>query len=75
MNKGWLKCTHALVVVYLQKASLKGVGLLSREKAMVISGENHLRCKRCSRERQKRKGNRVKRKRMERTCSVLKDKR
>lgn len=39
------KCTHASVGIYLQKASLKSVGLLSREKAMVISGEDHLRCK------------------------------
>lgn len=36
---------HGLAV-YLQKASLKAVGLLSREKAMVIPWEDHLRGKR-----------------------------
>ncbi|TNN58451.1 hypothetical protein EYF80_031342 [Liparis tanakae] len=33
-----------------RKASLKTTGLLSREKAMVISGKDHLRCKRCGRD-------------------------
>lgn len=42
-------------MVYLQKASLKAAGLVSREKAMVISGEDHLRCKRCSRDKTKKK--------------------
>lgn len=32
-------------MVYLQKAPLKAAGLLSREKTMIISGKNHLRCK------------------------------
>lgn len=69
-KKGWLtcsKCTHALVVVYLQKASLKAVGLLSRDKAMVVSGEDHLRCKRCCRHKKwkySRKGKSVERKRV-----------
>lgn len=33
------------VVIYLQKASLKAVGLISRNKAMVVAGKDHLRCK------------------------------
>lgn len=45
-------------MVYLQKASLKAAGLVSREKAMVISGEDHLRCKRCSRDKTKKKDSR-----------------
>jgi len=40
------ECTCLLVEVYLQKASLKAAGLLSSDKAMVISGENHLKCNR-----------------------------
>lgn len=32
------------VVIYLQKASLKAVGLISRNKAMVVAGKDHLRC-------------------------------
>lgn len=35
------------VEVYLQKASLKAAGLISREKTVVIPRENHLRCNRC----------------------------
>lgn len=32
-----------VVVIYLQKASLKAVGLISRDKAVVVAGEDHLR--------------------------------
>lgn len=32
-------------VIYLQKASLKAVGLISRDKAVVVAGEDHLRCR------------------------------
>lgn len=35
-----------MVEVYLQKASLKAAGLISSEKAMVVSREDHLRWKR-----------------------------
>lgn len=45
---------HALKV-YLQKASLKGVGLLSREKAMVVSGKDHLRQNRIQAEKQRKR--------------------
>lgn len=50
-DDAWLTCTHALVVIYLQIASLKAVGLISREETMVVSGENHLRWKRCGKHR------------------------
>lgn len=45
--------TCLLVQVYLQKASLKAAGLLSREKAVVVPRENHLRRNRCSQNRKK----------------------
>ena len=47
LGKVLKESTCLSVAVYLQKASLKAAGLLSREKAVVIPRENHLRCNRC----------------------------
>lgn len=41
-------------MIYLQKASLKAVGLISRNKAMVVAGKDHLRCRNSGRQKRRR---------------------
>lgn len=58
-----------LVVIYLQKASLKAVGLISRNKAVVVAGKDHLGCKKNGKHKRQRdsKQERVERHRKNRT--------